>query len=170
MIHIFTVNRRTGKGLEQAPLPIPASSGGSGRTNSLPPVSGVGTACPEGLAVSPNGKFLVVALNCADRADVVKLANKSQTLVSVGQYPEGVAFDRHGRAYVSNEYSGTLSVINPPTAKRGHHDRRPGRHLGDLASHPEGMVADPHRPALYVAVTDRDLWPWSTPRLSTSST
>ena len=40
--------------MEQNPLTIPASSGGSGRSNSLPPVSGVGTACPEGIAVSPN--------------------------------------------------------------------------------------------------------------------
>ncbi len=144
VIHVFTVNTDTGRGVEQTPLQIPASSGGSGRMNSLPPTgNGVGTACPEGLAVSPNGKYLVVALNCADQADVVKLANTSQTLVSVGQYPEGVAFDSHNRAYVSNEYSGTLSVINPATATVTTTITGLGGRLGDLASHPEGMVADP---------------------------
>lgn len=158
VIHIFTVNRETGKGLEQQPLQIPASSGGSGRTNSLPPTgNGVGTACPEGIAASPNGKYLVVALNCADKADVVKLANKSQTLVSIGQYPEGVAFDSRNRAYVSNEYSGTVSVINPASATVSKTISGLGGKLGDLGSHPEGMVADPHRQALYVAVTNRDL-------------
>ncbi len=157
VIHVFTVDRSTGMGVERTPLTIPSSSGGSGRTNSLPPVSGVGTACPEGIAVSPNGKYLVVALNCADRADVVKLAGNSQTLVSVGEYPEGVAFDAHNRAYVSNEYSGTLSVINPATASVITTIAGLGGRMGDLASHPEGMVRDPHRPDLYVAVTNRDL-------------
>jgi YVTN family beta-propeller protein len=157
VIHVFTVNPKTGKGMEQTPLQIPPSSGGSGRTNSLPPASGVGTACPEGIAVSPNGKYLVLALNCADRADVVRLANKSQTLVSVGEYPEGVAFDSRNRAYVSNEYSGTLSVIDPVTAKVTSTISGLGGKLGDLGSHPEGMVADPRRPAMYVAVTNRDL-------------
>jgi YVTN family beta-propeller protein len=158
VIHIFAVNRKTGMGVEQNPLQIPASSGGSGRMNSLPPTgNGVGTACPEGMAASPNGKYLVVALNCADMADVVNLANNSQTLVSVGQYPEGVAFDAQNRAYVSNEYSGTISVINPVGAKVTTTISGLGGKLGDLGSHPEGMVADPHRPALYVAVTDRDL-------------
>jgi YVTN family beta-propeller protein len=157
VIHVFSVDRQTGRGVERNPLTIPASSGGSGRSNSLPPVSGVGTACPEGIAVSPNGKFLVVALNCADRADVVNLANGSQTLVSVGQYPEGVAFDAHNRAYVSNEYSGTLSVINPATSSVTTTITGLGGRMGDLASHPEGMVRDPRRPDLYVAVTNRDL-------------
>jgi YVTN family beta-propeller protein len=158
VIHIFNVNRQTGKGIEQNPLQIPASVGGSGRVNSLPPTgNGVGTACPEGAAASPNGKYLVVALNCADKADVVTLATKAQTLVSVGEYPEGVAFDPQNRAYVSNEYSGTVSVIDPAAAKVTRTITGLGGHLGDLASHPEGMVADPHRALLYVAVTDRDL-------------
>ena len=42
MIHIFTVDPTTGKGAEQNPLALPSTTGGSGRVNSLPPVSGVG--------------------------------------------------------------------------------------------------------------------------------
>ncbi len=68
-----------------------------------------------------------------------------------------MAFDPQGRAYVSNEYDGTLSVIDPATAKVTATIHGLGGALGDLASHPEGMVADPQRPALYVAVTNRDL-------------
>ena len=157
VIHIFTVDPSTGLGTEQTPLALPATSGGSGRTNSLPPVSGVGTAEPEGLAVSPDGKYLVVALNAADDAIVVDLPTLTQTVVPIGEYPNGVAFDPQGRAYVSNEYSGTVSVIDPASAKVTATISGLGGSLGDLASHPEGMTADPHRHALYVAVANRDL-------------
>jgi YVTN family beta-propeller protein len=157
VIHIFTVDPTTGLAVEQTPLTLPATTGGSARTDSLPPVSGVGTAYPEGMAVSPDGKYLVVALNGADRADIVNLADNSQTTVKIGEYPEGVAFDPQGRAYVSNEYSGTVSVIDPATATVTATIGAIGGATGDLASHPEGMVADPKRDLLYVAVTDRDL-------------
>src|ERR1700686_1719740 len=46
VIHIFTVEASTGKGTEQTPLKLTETTGGSARTNSLPPVSGVGTASP----------------------------------------------------------------------------------------------------------------------------
>jgi YVTN family beta-propeller protein len=158
VIHIFTVNSATGKGIEQNPLQLASTgSGGDGRVDSLPPSEGVGSAQPEGLAVSPDGRHLVVALNAADDAVVVDLPSMSQHVVSVGQYPEGVVFDPQGRAYVSNEYSGTVSVIDPASAKVTGTITGLGGSLGDLASHPEGMAADPHRPALYVAVTNRDL-------------
>ena len=157
VIHIFTVNPRTGLGVEHTPLVLPPTTGGSGRIDSLPSVSGVGTAQPEGLAVSPDGRYLVVALNAADDAVVVDLRTLGQTVVPVGRYPEGVAFDPQGRAYVSNEYDGTLSVIDPRAAKVTDTITGLGGRRGDLASHPEGMVADPKRPLLYVAVADRDL-------------
>jgi YVTN family beta-propeller protein len=157
VIHIFNVNPSTGQGVEGNPLQLPATTGGSARTNSLPPVSGVGTAQPEGLAVSPDGGHLIVALNGADDAVVVNLHTLAQTVVPVGRYPEGVAFDPQGRAYVSNEYDGTVSVIDPQSTKVTATISGLGGALGDLASHPEGMVADPRRPLLYVAVTNRDL-------------
>jgi YVTN family beta-propeller protein len=157
VIHIFTVDHTTGTGVEQTPLQILETTGGSGRTNSLPPVSGVGTAYPEGLAISPDGTTLVVALNAADSADVVNLATNAQNIVSVGHYPNGVAFDRRGRAYVSNEYDGTVSVIDTSAHSVTTTISGLGGSLGDLASHPEGMATDPTREQLYVAVTNRDL-------------
>src|SRR5438128_2554494 len=42
VVHIFTVDPATGTGAEQEPLVLPETEGGSGRVNSLPPVSGVG--------------------------------------------------------------------------------------------------------------------------------
>jgi YVTN family beta-propeller protein len=157
VIHIFTVDPSSGQGTEQAPLQLAATSGGSGRVNSLPPVSGVGTAYPEGLAVSPDAKTLVVALNTADSAVIVDLGTLAQTVVPVGRYPNGVVFDHQGRAYVSNEYDGTVSVIDTATHSVTATVGGLGGPLGDLASHPEGMVADPVRERIYVAVANRDL-------------
>ena len=157
VVHIFEVDPQSGRGTERAPLQLAAVSGGSGQNDSLPPSSGTGSEQPEGLAVSPDGQFLVVALNAADAAVVVNLRTLSQSTVAVGSYPDGVVFDPRGRAYISNEYAGTISVIDPAAAKVVATISGLGGPLGDLASHPEGMAADPRRPALYVAVTDRDL-------------
>ena len=127
VVHVFTVNPRTGTGTERSPIGLPATTGGGGRVNSLPPVSGVGTAQPEGIAVSPNGRYLVVALNAADQAVVVDLHTGTQHLVSAGSYPNGVVFDRGGSAYVSNEYSGTVSVIDPDEREGDRDDQRSRR-------------------------------------------
>ena len=156
VIHVFDV-AADGRGVEREPLQLPATSGGSGRMNSLPPVSGVGSAYPEGLAVSPDGRRLVVALNQADKAVVVDLPTLQQALVTTGRYPDGVVFDHHGRAYVSNEYDGTLTVIDAAKATAVGTIAGLGGQLGDQNSHPEGMVADPTRDRIYVAVTNRDL-------------
>jgi YVTN family beta-propeller protein len=156
VIHIFAVDPSTGRGSELPPLQLAETTGGSGRLNSLPPVSGVGSASPEGLAVSPDGKTLVVALNAADSAVVVDLGTLAQNVVAVGRYPNGVAFDHHGDAYVSNEYDGTVSVIDTATHSVSTTIGGLGAQLGDLASHPEGMALDPVRDQMYVAVTNRD--------------
>jgi YVTN family beta-propeller protein len=157
VIHVFSVDPATGRGTELNPIALPSSSGGSGRTNSLPPTSGTGSAYPDGVAISPNGKLLVTALNAADKAAVVDLSNGSAKLVATGAYPNGVAFDHGGLAYVSNEYEGTLTVIDPATASVVTTIAGFGGAGGDRNSHPEGLVADPKLDRIYVAVTNRDL-------------
>ena len=47
VIHVFAVDPTSGNAVEQRPITLPASNGGTGRTNSLAPVSGTGTAFPE---------------------------------------------------------------------------------------------------------------------------
>jgi YVTN family beta-propeller protein len=157
VVHVFSIEPSSGSATELSPIVLPETKGGSGRLNSLPPVEGVGTANPEGLAVSPDGKTLVVALNAADSAVVVDLSTLEQTAVKVGSYPSGVVFDHEGRAYVSNEYEGTVSVIDTATKQVTGTITGLGGTAGDLASHPEGMVLDPIRNRIYVAVTNYDL-------------
>ncbi|HKR99989.1 MAG TPA: hypothetical protein VJU79_10800, partial [Candidatus Dormibacteraeota bacterium] len=156
VIHVFSVNRNTGRGIELNPFVLPQSTGGSARTNSATLLSGPGTAYPEGLAISDNGRWLVAALNQADLAAIVEIPRRRMRLVSVGAYPMGAAFDHHGRAYVSNEYDGTVSVIDPVRAQLLKVITGLGLPEGDRNSHPEGMTADPVREAIYVAVTNRD--------------
>src|SRR3954447_2194272 len=156
VIHVFAVNRATGRGIEQNPVPLPASSGGSGRTNSAVPLSGTGTAYPEGLALSDNGRWLVAALNQADKAAVIDIKTSRSKLVATGAYPSGVAFDHRGRAFVSNEYDGTVTVFDPKTSRVLKTIAGLGGPEGDRNSHPEGMTADPLRNLVYVAVTNRD--------------
>jgi YVTN family beta-propeller protein len=156
VIHVYRVNRRTGRAREQKPIPIPPSSGGSYRRNTLPPESDA-NAWPEGLAVSPDGGTLVAVLGNADRVAIVDLKTGAARLAPVGAYPYGVAIDPHRPlAYVSNEYDGTVSVVDTKSggtvATIG-----VGGPAGDRGAHPEGMVTDPRRHRLYVAVTNRDL-------------
>jgi YVTN family beta-propeller protein len=157
VVHVFSIEPANGTGTELSPIVLPETKGGSGRVNSLPPAEGAGTANPEGLAVSPDGKTLVVALNAADSAAVIDLATLEQTAVKVGAYPSGVVFDHQGRAYVSNEYDGTASVIDTSSKEVTGTISGLGGSQGDLGSHPEGMALDPARNAIYVAVADRDL-------------
>ena len=156
VVHVFSVNSASGQATEQGPIAVAAPRRGiDARTKSLPPVT---ASWPEGLAVSPDGKTLVVALNQADQVASVDLASGAVSFVPVGQYPAQVAFDPQGRAYVSDEYDGTVSVIS---LAGGAHVTGTisglGGALGDQNAHPEGMLADPQRSALYVAVTNRDL-------------
>ena len=156
VIHVFAVDRDDGSAREIEPIELPGDTrDGAAAADELPPASGV-NAWPEGLAVSPDGRFLVVALGQADQAAIVELASGETTLADVGRYPYGVAIDRtRPRAYVTNERDGTVSVISIPDgdAIATITVAGPGR-AG--YPHPEGLAVDPDDERLYVAVTDRD--------------
>lgn len=92
VVHVFTIDSHTGQGTEGTPIALPATTGGSGRTNALPATSGVGSAYPEGLAISPDQTRLVVALNAADRAVIIDLRSLATSTAATGEYPEGGRF------------------------------------------------------------------------------
>ncbi len=164
-IHVFSVDPATGRGTEAASTinVAPASPKGRARTDSLIPTTKV---YPEGLDVSPDGATLVVALNQGDQVALVDTKTKAVRFADVGQYPFSAQVDRGSkRAFVTNELTGTVSVVDlasatttasipvggPPAAASK------GAPLGDFNAHPEGMALDPTRPRLYVAVANRDL-------------
>lgn len=163
VIHVFAVDRSAGTAHELAPLALPATYGGSGQVNgvttspqSSEPVKGL----PAGLAVTPDGAKLVVALNNADKAVIVDTGSGATTALSTGKYPFAVAVERHGQyAYVTSELDGTLTKIDIAAAKvvSTVNLGSPAAKGGDNESHPQAIVADPQRDRLYVALANRDL-------------
>jgi DNA-binding beta-propeller fold protein YncE len=158
VIHAFDVNPATGAAAEANPIALPKAKDGAAASDELPAASSV-NAWPEGLAVTPDGKRLVVALGQADQVAIIDLTNAAHpaTLANVGRYPYGVTIDpRRPRAYVTNERDGTVSVLEIPSGKTLA-TIDVGGPRGAAYAHPEGIMADPVRDRAYVAVTDRDL-------------
>src|SRR6266567_1058279 len=68
---------------------------------------------PAGLAVTPEGRRLVVADQLADAASVVDIATGTTQTVAVGHDPYGVVLSQDGRtAYVTNQGGNTVSVLD----------------------------------------------------------
>lgn len=166
-IHVFSVDPESGHASELQPISLPATKGGTAQSHSVVPLGLVplipgpgpssGLGWPEGLAVTPDGKTLLVTLNQADQLAIIDVHSRAVTLMHVGAYPYGVAVSPSGAtAYVTNEGDGTLSILN--LASRSVTATVPvGGSLGSAYSHPEGVAVDPHRPRVYVAVANRDL-------------
>src|SRR3954453_17848858 len=157
VIHVFDVNTSTGGATETDPILLPDANDGAAAQDELPQASSV-NAWPEGLAVTPDGKRLVVALGQADQIAIIDLADPTKaTLADVGRYPYGVAVDPHRpRAYVTNERGGTASAVETPSGQTLG-TSEVGGPRGAAYAHAEGVAVDPVADRAYVAVTDRDL-------------
>ena len=154
VLHVFAIDPATGTATLGTPLTLPASSGGTGQQNSLPPVSAL---YPAGVAVSADGRFVGVALQQADRVAVLDVAAGTFKSVAVGRYPTTVTFDHQGALWAANLYDGSLSEIDPAAGTVTATVGGLGGDAGDRNSHPAGMAMDPVDDRLYVAVSQRDL-------------
>src|SRR5262245_44206277 len=74
VIHVYDVDVQSGRATERDPIDLPDARDGAAARDELPQASGV-NAWPEGLAVTPDGKRLVVALGQADQVAIVDLAS-----------------------------------------------------------------------------------------------
>jgi YVTN family beta-propeller protein len=153
VVHVFDIDPASGHATEQDPISLPQSGPGSAQRNSLPPVT---ADFPTGTAVSPDGGTLAVVLSQADRLALIDTATRQVRTAPTGAYPAGVAI-KAGAAYVSNEYDGTLSVIDTATGATRATIPGLGGERGDRNSHPVGVLADPARDRVYAAVANRDL-------------
>jgi DNA-binding beta-propeller fold protein YncE len=160
VIHVFSIDTTTGHAVENTPITLPTTTGGSARSQSFPPSTTTLPSFPVGIAITPDAKTLVVALYNADKAAIIDIASGSASTVSVGAYPFGAAIERSGRyAFISNAFDGTLSKIDltanttttQPTTISGI-----GGPAGDANSQPQFILADPNRDQIYVAVTNQD--------------
>jgi DNA-binding beta-propeller fold protein YncE len=139
VIHVFSINPSSGTATEQTPIALPVGS------------------WPAGLAVTPAGQTLVVALYDANKAAIIDLASAAVTTVATGHYPFGVAIERSGRfAYVGNELDGTLTKIDLSSGQAIAAIAGLGGDIGDSEAHVQGLTADSQRDRLYAAVANRD--------------
>jgi YVTN family beta-propeller protein len=110
-----------------------------------------GTQYPAGLAMSPDGSQLYVALNLADSLAVVDLATKTVVQrLATGRYPYGVIVAL-GQVLVSNWGASTVSLFTPA----------PGGRLVAASSiaagrHPSAMVANASGTRVFVASGSTD--------------
>ncbi|HEY3611193.1 MAG TPA: bifunctional YncE family protein/alkaline phosphatase family protein [Pseudonocardiaceae bacterium] len=101
VIRTYTVSG--GHLTETAPIVLPKTNPSGAAVNMY----------PAGLAVTPDGKRLVIADQLADAATVVDLATGKPQTVPVGHDPYGVVLSRNGAtAYVTNQGGNTVSVLD----------------------------------------------------------
>jgi len=152
VLHVFRYGK-AGTTSETGTIPVPPP-GGAPDPQSFPPTDTLGkkVSWPDRLAISRDGRTLLVPLNLADQAAIVNVASKAVRYVPTGSYPYGAAILRDGRTgLVSNESPGTVSVIDLPAGTKTK-DIQVGSHL----SHPEAIALDPSADRAYVAIANTD--------------
>ncbi len=138
-IHVYSVSG--GQLTEGSPIQLPTTNPAGQSVNMY----------PAGLAVTPDGKRLVVADEMADAASVVDLATGRVSTVGVGHNPYGVAISPGGRtAYVSDQGADTVSVLDISGATPSLTGTI------EVGTHPNRMVVDPRSGTLYVANSESD--------------
>ena len=151
VIHAFKL-KRNGKAKRDGVIAVPPPPGTPPPQN-FPPTNTQPLSWPRDLAVSPDGKTLLAALNLAHRSAIVNLETRSVRYGPAGRYPYGAAITRDGKlGLVSNAADGTVTVVDLASGAAVK-TITVGPHL----SHPEGIAIDPKRPYAYVAVTHQDL-------------
>jgi DNA-binding beta-propeller fold protein YncE len=151
VISVFAIQPRSGHASRNGVIPVPPPAG-SPAYQTFPPQKTDTLSWPRDVAVSPNGRTVLAALNLADQAAVIDTRTKRVRYVRVGHYPYGAAITRDGTyGLVTGETQGTVSVINLATARKVK-TIQVGAHL----SHPEGMAVDPRRPLAFVAIANDD--------------
>jgi YVTN family beta-propeller protein len=152
VIHVFKYDPKKGTAKRDGVIELPAPDG-TPAPQSFPPTNTKALSWPRDIGVSPDGKTLVVALNLADAAAIVDVAKRDVRYVKTGSYPYGAAVTADGkRGLVSNEASGTVSVIDLDSARKIKDIQ-----VGPKLSHPEGIAVDPNASRAYVAVAHQDV-------------
>ncbi len=150
VIHVFRYKARSGQAKRAGTIDVPPPPGAQPYQD-FPPQSST-ESWPQELAISPDGKTLLAALNLADSAAIVDTKSKDVRYVGVGHYPYGATIDREGHGFITSETEGTLSEIDLSSGSLTS-TIQVGPHL----SHPEGVAMDPKQPRAFVAVTAQDL-------------
>jgi DNA-binding beta-propeller fold protein YncE len=151
VVHVLTYDPKTGIASRAGIISVPPPSNAPAVQN-FPPNPSVHRSWPRDIAVSPDGKTLLVALNLADAAAVVDTATGNVRYVNTGHYPYGAGIRGDGRyGMVTSETGGTVTVIDLAAAKVAKQIQ-----VAPRLSHPEGIAVDPKAPLAFVANANQD--------------
>ena len=150
VIHVLRYNPKTGIASRAGLISVPPPSDAPAAQD-FPPASAK-ISWPRDIAVSRNGRTLLVALNLADAAAVIDTTTGNVRYVNVGHYPYGAAIRADGRyGMVTSETGGTVSVIDLATVQVVKTVQ-----VAPRLSHPEGMAVDPKAPLAFTANANQD--------------
>ena len=151
VIDVYRYNARTGHAKFLHLLKVPPPQNAPIPQN-FPPGGTTQVSWPDRLAISPDGRRLLVPLNLADAAAIVNTKTRVATNISVGHYPYGAAISPNGKTgFVSNESDGTVSVIDMASAKVTSTIT-----VGPKLSHPESITVNPKTQRAYVTMANTD--------------
>jgi len=151
VVHVFRYDRRSGRASETGTIAVPPPASAP-TPQAFPPTKPTRESWPDRLAVSPDGHTLLVPLNLADAAAVVDTASHAVRYVPTGPYPYAAAIlPGSHTGLVSNEGSGTVSVINLAMASKVKDIQ-----VAPNLSHPEGITLNPRAARAYVAIANDD--------------
>jgi YVTN family beta-propeller protein len=150
VIHVLRYDPKTGLASRAGTIPVPPPSSAPA-AQTFPP-SSQKRSWPRDIAISRNGRTLLVALNLADAAAVIDVPTGNVRYVPVGHYPYGAGITSNGRyGMVTSETAGTVSVINLATAQV-----EKTIQVAPRLAHPEGIAVDPKSRFAFVANANQD--------------
>jgi len=166
-IVVLHLDPRTGHASELSTIAIPVAPGAQPPDN-FPPQTGGARGYPSGLAITPDGRTLAVALNLDDRVALIDIPTRVITAqvdvrpdsrIGDRAYPRGVAIVG-ARVIVTDEGDGTVAtfpISNPPAMRRV----TPGapadpRGVDAAKTHPDAIVAAPDGRSVYVSLSNDD--------------
>jgi DNA-binding beta-propeller fold protein YncE len=151
VIHVFRYRAHSGRAREIGTIAVPPPSSAKPPENFPPKTSGT-LSWPDRLAISSDGKTLLVPLNLADAAAVISTRTHAVRYVQTGPFPYGAAILPGNRTgLVSNEGPGTVSVIDLVGASKVKDIQ-----VAANISHPEAIALDSRRHRAYVAIANED--------------
>ncbi|HSD23204.1 MAG TPA: alkaline phosphatase family protein [Solirubrobacterales bacterium] len=150
VIHVLHYDPKTGLATRTGLIGVPPPSDAPVAQDF--PTSTDHRSWPRDIAVSPNGRTLLVALNLADAAALIDTATGNVRYVNVGHYPYGAGITTDGRfGLVSSETQGTVAVIDLAAG-----EVVKSIQVAPPLSHAESIAVDPRAPLAFVGNANQD--------------
>jgi hypothetical protein len=151
VIHVLHYDSKTGAATRAGVIPVPPPSDAPA-VQDFPPGTATHQSWPRDIAISPDGRTLLVALNLADAAAVIDTATGSVRYVNVGHYPYGAGVTTDGKTgLVTSETQGTVAAIDLASAKLIKTIT-----VAPPLSHPESIAVDPKSHFAFVGNANQD--------------